>query len=63
MLIYQIGEDVIIKENLFITESIILRKKLDEVRKKINLTDDDLSKINEIFYKIDNDQLIKKKNY
>ena len=37
-------------------------KKLNEVRKKINLKDDDISKINEIFYKIDNINLIKKLN-
>ena len=37
-------------------------KKLNDVIKKINLTDDDISIINETFYKLDNKKLIEKIN-
>ena len=36
--------------------------KLNEVREKIDLTDDNISKINEILDKINNEKLIKKMN-
>ena len=37
-------------------------KNLNEVRKKMNLTDDNISNIYEILYKIDNKKIIKKLN-